>query len=102
MTKEPHHGGPLSERHRKIMKTFAERLKVAREAKYPSAEQFAHLMAMGPHTYRKYERGQSEPNYETLTRICALLGVTPNDLLPDAAGDRNRHPSKAGKRRKAA
>jgi ribosome-binding protein aMBF1 (putative translation factor) len=102
MTKEPLHGGPLHDRHHKIMRTFAARLKVAREARYSSAEQFAHLLVMEPHTYRKYERGASEPNYETLTRICALLGITPNDLLPDAAGDRSRHPSKAGKRRKAA
>ena len=95
------HGGPLNERHRKIMKTFGERLKAAREIKYESAEQFAHLLAMGPHTYRKYERGDSEPNYETLTRICGLLGITPNDLLPEAS-KRSRRPLKASKVRAVA
>jgi transcriptional regulator with XRE-family HTH domain len=91
---EARHYGPLNERHRHIMRTFAQRLKAAREDMYDSAEQFAHLLAMAPHTYRKYERGQSEPNYETLTRICGLLGITPNDLLPDAAGNGHRAPKK--------
>jgi transcriptional regulator with XRE-family HTH domain len=81
-------GGPLNEWHRKLMQTFGQRLKVAREVKYPSAEQFAYALALSPHRYRKYERGESEPNFATMTRICTLLDVTPNDLLPDAAGDK--------------
>lgn len=73
------------------MKTFAARLKHAREtAGIDSAEQFAHRLNMGPHAYRKYERGESEPNFETLTRICELLNVTPNDLLPHAAPPRRK------------
>jgi len=84
------------------MKTFAERLKAAREAKYESAEQFANMLAMSPHTYRKYERGESDPNYETLTRICRLLEITPNDLLPEAAGDSSKRPTKASKADRAA
>jgi transcriptional regulator with XRE-family HTH domain len=100
------HGRPLNERHRKLMKTFADRLKAAREVKYGSAEQFAHTLAFSPHRYRKYERGQAEPNFETLTRICDLLGITPNDLFPDAtaAGERTKRqrPQKAGKARVAA
>jgi len=72
------------------MKTFGDRLKQAREAAgYESAQRFSGVLGLEPHTYRKYERGQSEPNYETLTRICELLSVTPNDLLPlGAAGAR--------------
>ncbi len=92
------HGRPLSERHRQIMSKFGARLKQAREAKYCSAEQFAHVLGMPPHTYRKYERGDSEPNYETLTRICTLLEITPNDLLPDAAGQSRRPPKASAKR----
>jgi transcriptional regulator with XRE-family HTH domain len=73
-------------RYKAIMKTFGTRLKQARSnAGYRSAQQFAGVLALEAHTYRKYERGQAEPNYETLTRICALLDVTPNDLLPLAA-----------------
>jgi len=76
-------------RYRQIMKTFAERLKAAREkAGYESAQQFAGAIGLEPHTYRKYERGQSEPNFETLARICEVLDVTPNHLLPSLAKKR--------------
>lgn len=54
-------------------------------AGYKSAQQFAHRLGSEPATYRKYERGESEPNLETLTRICEILDVTPNDLLPEAS-----------------
>ena len=70
----------------KILSTFGRELRKARVcAGYGSAEQFAKKLAIEPHTYRKYERGETHPNFETLTRICTDLGVTPNDLLPDAA-----------------
>lgn len=76
-------------RHVGIMKTFGNRLKKARsKAGYASAQQFAGVLGIEPHTYRKYERGASEPNYDTLTRICELLDVTPNHLLPLAAQGR--------------
>ncbi len=61
-------------------------MQIARlRAGYKSAQQFANKMGIEPHTYRKYERGDAEPNFETLTRICADLQITPNDLLPEAA-----------------
>jgi transcriptional regulator with XRE-family HTH domain len=69
----------------RIRKLFGKVLKRAREQKYRSAEQFAHKLGIEPHTYRKYERGETEPNFETLTRICEDLEITPNDLLPAAA-----------------
>jgi transcriptional regulator with XRE-family HTH domain len=31
--------------------------------------------------YGHYVRGAREPDFQTLTRICAALDVTPNDLL---------------------
>jgi transcriptional regulator with XRE-family HTH domain len=68
------------------MKTFGERLRRAREdAGYHSAQQFANILGQEPHTYRHWERGDSEPDFENLTRICELLDVTPNELLPYAA-----------------
>lgn len=76
---------PASSRYTKIMKTFGDRLKEAREAKFASAQEFAGILGAGPHAYRKYERGDAEPNYDMLTRICQLLGITPNDLLPMAS-----------------
>lgn len=73
-------------RFRQIMTTFGKQLKRAREAAgYQSAQQFAHVLGKEPHAYRKYERGQSQPDLETLVRICELLNITPNDLLPAAA-----------------
>jgi len=73
------------------MRTFGQRLKEAREnAGYKSAQQFAGVLDLEPHTYRKYERGQAEPNFDTLTRMCELLGVTPNHLLPLAASMMSR------------
>lgn len=73
-------------RYQKIMRMFGQKLKAARERKYRSAEQFANKLGLEPHTYRKYERGETEPNFEVLTRICEDLGITPNDLLPAASG----------------
>lgn len=81
MPKKP----PTTKRYVAIMDTFAGRLKAARVAKgYPSAAKFAHAIGREEHTYRHYERGEAEPDYETLERICRLLEVTPNDLLPGA------------------
>lgn len=80
------------------MKTFAERLKAAREKHYESAQQFAQVLGMEPHAYRKYERGQSEPNFETLTRICELLELTANDLLPHTTTRRRKQPGERNPR----
>lgn len=79
------------------MKQFGARLRTARErAGYRSAQQFAGVLGSEPHAYRKYERGQAEPNFDTLTRICELLQITPNDLLPMAAQSRNRRGPSGG------
>jgi transcriptional regulator with XRE-family HTH domain len=70
-------------RYQQIMKTFAKRLRKTREAKgYQSAQAFAQALGVEPHGYRKYERGQSEPNFEMLLRICELLETHPTALLP--------------------
>lgn len=67
------------------MRTFAQRLKKARKAAgYASAQSFAGVLGLEPHAYRKYERGQSEPTLETLVRVCELLDIDANYLLPAA------------------
>lgn len=70
-------------RHEKIMKTFSRRLKQARkDAGWRSAEKFAASMGLEPHTYRKYEAGRSEPNFEILLIICESLKISTAHLLP--------------------
>lgn len=67
------------------MKAFGKQLRKAREsAGYTSAQAFAHVLGQAPHTYRHWERGEAEPDFKNLTRICELLQVSPNDLIPHA------------------
>lgn len=65
-----------------VTAAFANRLKTIRGAKdYTSAKDFALSLGIEPATYRAYERGEAEPNFSTLLRICQLLDISPNDLL---------------------
>lgn len=67
------------------MKGFAKELRRARKAAgFGSAENFAHELNVEPHTYRKWERGQSSPNLSMLARICRKLKTRPDELLPMA------------------
>ena len=83
-------------RHQRIMRKFANKLRSARLRKYRSAQKFAEKMGLHPHAYRKYERGEAEPNFETLVRLCEDLEITPNDLLPEAASPASGRPSASG------
>ena len=74
----------LTSRYYRILRVFGKNLKTAREKLYPSAAKFADDLGLEHHTYRAYEAGRSQPNFETLARICEHLGVSPNDLLPAA------------------
>ena len=66
-----------------VMSAFSRRLKEARSAAgYESAKQFADALGVEPPTYRYWERGAASPDLPMLTRICRLLEVEPNDLLP--------------------
>jgi transcriptional regulator with XRE-family HTH domain len=81
--------------HEEVMKTFAKRLRQAREAAgYASAKDFADVLGVEPPAYRYWERGGASPNLSTLTRICQLLDVEPNDLLPLARKRRPSHDNK--------
>lgn len=67
----------------KVMKTFSERLRAAREAAgFVEAEDFANALGVRGPRYRHWERGGAKPDLTLLTRICQLLDVEPNDLLP--------------------
>lgn len=66
----------------RYMRLFGKRLEMARhDAGYEAAQQFAALIDMEPHTYRKYERGESQPPFEKLIEIAKHLRVTTDYLL---------------------
>jgi transcriptional regulator with XRE-family HTH domain len=63
------------------MERFAKRLRErARELELSDAE-VARRAGLAERRYGHYVRGVREPDFETLLRICAVLDVTPNDLL---------------------
>ena len=66
-----------------VKKALAKRLKQARkDAGFRFANEFSKALHIEEHTYRSWERGEHMPDVYTLTRICKLLNVEPNDLLP--------------------
>ncbi len=66
-----------------VKKALAKRLKKARkDAGFRFAKEFADALQVAEHTYRTYERGEHMPDLTTLTRICKLLNVEPNEMLP--------------------
>ena len=84
--------------HQQVMSAFAERLKSARvNAGYEHAKDFADALGVEAPTYRYWERGQAQPDLTTLTRICILLGVDANYLLPIGNKGRGKAHSDTGK-----
>jgi len=74
---------PLSKFRREIRDMFGARLKAAREeAGYEHAADFAKVLGIEENRYRHYERGSAEPGFELFVKICQILDVEPNDLLP--------------------
>ena len=65
---------------------FGDVLKAARiRAGFETAEQFAGIANINAPRYRHWEAGRSEPDLETITRLCILLHITPDELMPEAA-----------------
>lgn len=82
------------------MRTFGKRLRKARlDRGHRSAQKFSALIGLEPHTYRKYERGESEPNFEILIRICEALDIDTSALIPIVGSAKkkavSRHPEAA-------
>lgn len=48
---------------------------------FPTARSFAKALEIDENRYTRYERAEVEPDLGLIARICALLRVTPNDLL---------------------
>ncbi len=78
---------------RQVLKRFAARLRAARiTAGFDTAEGCARALGLEPHTYRSYEAANRQPPLSTLSRMCELLGVSPNDLLQPSSGRRRSGP----------
>ncbi len=72
------------------MDLFAKRLRErARQLELSNAE-IARRAGLSERRYGHYVRGIREPDFATLMRICAVLDVTPNDLL---LGESSHRPS---------
>lgn len=65
----------------RVRQGFANRLKHAREARYETAQDFAIVIGLEAHTYRKYERGDSEPPIAVLGQMAVALGVSVDYLI---------------------
>lgn len=69
----------------KVKKAFGRRLKKARaDAGFKHAADFARVLHEEEHTYRSWERGEHLPDLIGMTRLCKLLRVRPDELLPHA------------------
>jgi transcriptional regulator with XRE-family HTH domain len=80
----------ISERRVEILREFGSRLKEARiAAGYSSAQLFAFALGVEAHAYRHWERGRSQPDLSTLQRMCLILDVSANDLLPFKQGEQH-------------
>lgn len=62
---------------------FTDRLKAARLERGLTQEQLAHKIGVAKSTYTGYEKGNSEPNMLTLSRIMESLNVDANYLFQD-------------------
>lgn len=63
------------------MSRFSERLKEARQYKGYSQKFMAKLLEITESGYAHWEQGRTEPNVETLRRICQILDVRSDYLI---------------------
>ena len=60
---------------------FAKRLRALRKKKFDTAKELAEILGIEPQTYNKYEQGRAYPKYDTLRKICVILGCDPYEML---------------------
>lgn len=82
----------------KIRKAFALRLKAVRlSAGFDTAEAIARKLGMRQaETYRRWERGETEPDIAALCRISELTGASLDFLLAGKMGERSAFPGAPG------
>jgi transcriptional regulator with XRE-family HTH domain len=80
------------------IQVFAQRLRSARKAAgYTSAACFARALGVEVAAYRYWERGGSAPRLATLIKICELLKIEANELIPPPPKARRRAKSHSAK-----
>lgn len=60
---------------------FKEMLKKVREEKGITQQELAKLLIIKNYTISDYEQGRSEPDLETLKKICIILDISADELL---------------------
>jgi DNA-binding XRE family transcriptional regulator len=76
-----------------IRRKFGQRLRAARVKRFPDAEHFAWLVGIAELEYLRLEAGQAACDWALMTRLCNALGVTPNDLFPEAVNEPAKRPA---------
>lgn len=61
--------------------TFGTRLNRLRKERGETAQSMASMLSIGVRSYRAYESGDREPNFETLVKISDYLNVSTDYLL---------------------
>jgi transcriptional regulator with XRE-family HTH domain len=62
------------------MTTFAERLKVLRNARKLTQARLAELLEVSPRVYNRWEQGTAIPHFDTVVKIADILRVSLDEL----------------------
>ena len=60
---------------------FKEKLKEIRKQKGLKQKEIAKMLNVVESSYANWEQGRTEPNIETIKKLCYILNTTPNELL---------------------
>ena len=60
---------------------FKEKLKEIRKQKGLKQKEIAKMLNVVESCYANWEQGRTEPNIETIKKLCYILNTTPNELL---------------------
>lgn len=63
------------------MNTIGERIRIARKAKELSQKELADKVSRTKNVISNWERGDNQPDADTIGKLCAALDVMPNWLL---------------------
>ena len=72
-----------SQSHAETKKSIGKRIKMARYELEMSGAELSRRAGLGYGAISCLERGKTEPRLITAQKICAVLGITVNDLLYD-------------------